>query len=426
MQLLTTNQLRRVRAAMAKELSRRELYDLVWARPMTKVAVDLGISDVALHKICQKHRVPAPNRGYWAKVAAKKPVKQAAFRELSDGLLNRIRIEGARRAMPPEVMEARERAKNDLRNRQLRAPREHANEEETDPAVQRTKEKLEKAKCGADGFTRVSGSKLFAVSVSPACIARALSILDALTWEATARGHQIAEGEKAVGIDVDDEHMTIVVTEKIKKAPHESTEAESVKLATWQENYARRQRRGEWVSEWDKPRIPEWDYLPSGLLTLEIDGENHWDGLRRRFSDGKGQRLEGLVGHVLAALTTCAAARKAKRVEDERRQREWQEEEKRRIEVNRRNTLEAKRWEFFDRQIKLYEQARRIDAFVHEYVARHPETELPACCRALIQWGKEYAEAIRDVAAPECLVGTLEKYRLMDDETEIGSWVRLE
>jgi hypothetical protein len=33
---------------MPTELTRRELYELVWARPMTKVAAELGISDVFL------------------------------------------------------------------------------------------------------------------------------------------------------------------------------------------------------------------------------------------------------------------------------------------------------------------------------------------------------------------------------------------
>ena len=59
-----------------QELTRRAMYDLVWSRPMTKVAEDLGISDVALKKICDKHRVPTPPRGYWAKRDAGKPTKQ--------------------------------------------------------------------------------------------------------------------------------------------------------------------------------------------------------------------------------------------------------------------------------------------------------------------------------------------------------------
>jgi len=60
-----------------KELTRKAMYDLVWARPMTKVAEEFGISDVALKKACTKHRVPTPPRGYWAKKDAGKSVRQA-------------------------------------------------------------------------------------------------------------------------------------------------------------------------------------------------------------------------------------------------------------------------------------------------------------------------------------------------------------
>jgi hypothetical protein len=51
---------------------------------MTKVAEDLGISDVALKKICDKHRVPTPPRGHWAKTAAGKPTKQIQFYNAAD------------------------------------------------------------------------------------------------------------------------------------------------------------------------------------------------------------------------------------------------------------------------------------------------------------------------------------------------------
>jgi hypothetical protein len=51
-------------------LTRQALYDLVWSMPMTKLAESLGLSDVGLAKICDRHRVPTPQRGYWAKKEA--------------------------------------------------------------------------------------------------------------------------------------------------------------------------------------------------------------------------------------------------------------------------------------------------------------------------------------------------------------------
>ena len=59
---------------MSKRLTRQQLHDLVWDRPMTKLAKEFGLSDVALHKICRKFRVPTPPVGYWAKKAYGKPV----------------------------------------------------------------------------------------------------------------------------------------------------------------------------------------------------------------------------------------------------------------------------------------------------------------------------------------------------------------
>lgn len=55
---------------MTREFTRRQLYDLVWSHPMSKVAADLGISDVGLAKTYRKHRVPTPGRGYWARLVA--------------------------------------------------------------------------------------------------------------------------------------------------------------------------------------------------------------------------------------------------------------------------------------------------------------------------------------------------------------------
>lgn len=60
---------------MAITMTRAELHALVWDRPMTKLAAEHSLSDVALHKICRKHDVPTPPVGYWAKKAHGKSVK---------------------------------------------------------------------------------------------------------------------------------------------------------------------------------------------------------------------------------------------------------------------------------------------------------------------------------------------------------------
>lgn len=49
---------------MSRELTREQLYELVWSAPVSKVAKDLAISGVALAKRCGREGVPVPPRGY--------------------------------------------------------------------------------------------------------------------------------------------------------------------------------------------------------------------------------------------------------------------------------------------------------------------------------------------------------------------------
>src|SRR5688572_24915658 len=48
------------------EISREDLYILVWSEPMVKVAARLAVSDVAVAKACRRNKIPLPGRGYWA------------------------------------------------------------------------------------------------------------------------------------------------------------------------------------------------------------------------------------------------------------------------------------------------------------------------------------------------------------------------
>lgn len=71
----------------SKELSREELFALVWEKPTQEVARELGVSDVAIAKLCARLQVPKPPRGYWARVQSGQTPKRpplAAFREEVD------------------------------------------------------------------------------------------------------------------------------------------------------------------------------------------------------------------------------------------------------------------------------------------------------------------------------------------------------
>jgi hypothetical protein len=61
--------------ALHRHYFRREaIYHLVWTAPVAEVAERLGVSDVALAKLCRRAAIPTPGRGYWQRTEAGQPV----------------------------------------------------------------------------------------------------------------------------------------------------------------------------------------------------------------------------------------------------------------------------------------------------------------------------------------------------------------
>lgn len=74
-------------------VSRQALYEMIWKEPISKVSPRLGISDVGLSKICRKHGISRPPRGYWAKVIAGKSVVKAPLSRRGLGLPREIELD---------------------------------------------------------------------------------------------------------------------------------------------------------------------------------------------------------------------------------------------------------------------------------------------------------------------------------------------
>lgn len=60
-------------------MKRSELFEAVWAQPMTKLAASLGISDRGLSNICQRFDVPTPPRGYWRQLQTGQKLERAVL-----------------------------------------------------------------------------------------------------------------------------------------------------------------------------------------------------------------------------------------------------------------------------------------------------------------------------------------------------------
>jgi hypothetical protein len=392
------------------EISRESLFEMVWSQPTTKLAEQFKISDVALTKICRKHEIPVPGRGYWARVAAGQRQKRPELGLPSRPELEAIRIYGSFHArLKPEIRQAELEAKaiESAAERKIVVGQRLV---DLHPIAQATLQRLRKEKANDHGVVASFGPDLFSVAVSPSQVDRSIRILNAVARASTERGFSVERGKNSACLMVNGGQLEFLLSEKINRELHKETPAETTR--------AEREKK-RWPSDlayrpwW----MPQWDYSPSGLLVLELE-EHHHSGLRRIFRDGKRQQLENLLNDFLAAAVTYAAAEKAWREEHERQRREWNEQEQRRIEKQEQVGRNRKRWKFVSERIRSLERADKIDRFV-QYIesACSAKNSVGENVRRFIDWAKAYSSVLKSVCDPSELDRALEDDELFKPPT---------
>jgi hypothetical protein len=281
-----------------KSLTRRELYDLVWSKPITKLAADFGISDVGLAKICDRYRVPSPPRGYWAKLEAGKKVKQAIFAEALDPHLNRIEIKPGVLRIPESAREILKQARAASAERKAKSSSRPSAEApvfdpitEVHPDIRRTATILRKAKPDTSGSVCAVGEGLCGVVIGAGSTERVVRILDLLARQLETKGLPITPSGKGMTVRREPDSATFTIIERTQKQPHAPTPDE---LASEERRQKRLERRWRSPNPWDdisfQRAYPEFDVIQTGQLILQVEG--YGDGIRRSWADGKTQRLE--------------------------------------------------------------------------------------------------------------------------------------
>jgi len=84
-----------IRPSRERHYFKREaLYTLVWTAPVSEVAERLGVSDVALAKLCRRAGIPIPGRGYWARIGSGQLIGPEPLPAAPEGLPELLRICG--------------------------------------------------------------------------------------------------------------------------------------------------------------------------------------------------------------------------------------------------------------------------------------------------------------------------------------------
>lgn len=328
---------------MTHTFSRREFYELVWSKPMTHLAKELGVSDVALHKVCRKHAIPNPPAGWWAKKAAGKKVQQIMLpARPGDDRAGVITIR------PVTLGEWQALAAASAQKIATSAEGE-AEPVQPKPSakVRATLAALRQAKPNFQGLVEIKEPGLIQCSVAKNSITRLVTILPQLEAMAKIQGFSLTDDEKPCRFSNGEQSVTFMVNETFRREKHEPTQKETAALAAWE----RRRKANNWryLDNDPYPRPPDWDYSPTGELSIDLEPvwSYHHSMPRRAFKDGKRQRLEDMAAKVAIGIVIVAEAKAARQRDEEeraraqeirRRERE-REEHRKRIEDQRNAEL---------------------------------------------------------------------------------------
>lgn len=377
-----------------RQLSREELFRIVWANPAAQVSAELGIDERTLRSVCSRHGIPCPSDAYWARVNAGEHFALPPLRAVKDLALQQIEITATltKKEVPqPKSTVRKAKAQPGSTTEGIEPPAEpspsHAGGLHRSLAA--TARALRKAKADEYGCVSARGPGLCGIVVHQDQTERALSILHDLASMLEGERLTLEPDDARMKISEGKDTITFTLTEKSKRQKHIPTAQEQ---DAYDQIQARRQRaadRKNWnlysSLPYEKP-WPEFDTVYLGQLSLTVDGWSQ--GLRKTWADGKTQRIDTMIPEIVEGLKALLASDKAKREKREEDERRWAELSRRRDLAKKRKLREEARVAYLRELVELQREAADIRtwlATVPDEIEVGPATELTR----MIHWARE-------------------------------------
>lgn len=365
-------------------MTRQELYDLVWSKPMTHAAKGFGISDVALRKTCVKHSIPTPPLGYWAKLLHGKKVDKPPLPKLKDGTGTIIYLtEKSDRDLPLAVREAlvAARAKEAAPENNLVLLTERP--KQLHPVTVATEKTLRRATTDAEGFSHCSGKNSLTIQVGRASIERAVLLVETILRAYISRGCVVSSEDDGTQIIFDGEPFDLRLYETKSKKPYELTRDDIKRQADYDENIKRM------PSLYPVKKVtPTWAYYPSGRLCFEITDPTKYrwnsENIVGRWYDRTNKPVDQYIAESIVSAAGAAAHNKILRAEAEERKRLYSEklEQQRREEALRKQINEQK--DYLKRKAAEFDELRKLRALT-EYLEAQVKTDSGASFSRMLE-----------------------------------------
>jgi hypothetical protein len=342
--------------------NREELYKDVWEQPLTKLQTKYGISNVAIGKACRKLKVPLPGRGYWAKLAAGHKIKQVPLPELKNvPIVYRMKTE----ATPKPTLDSSypELGKiGKVRSQPLPVRTEQHKLVESSCGL------LRRAKTDEYGRTQpLTERPCLNIRVSKELLDRALILMSTIVFALEENGFSVKTDQGSTSANIFGQDIKFSIREDLR------------------------------VKETRKAQGLANTYERSGSLVFEIS-EYSPEKCRKRWADGKTQRVEETLPQCVAGLMLVARSVRIWQEGLRKQHEKWEREEKERAEYKRLS-------EQLDGWMEGWQKAKQIREFVaavKKFCSANGEPTSPDSPRGKwIAWALQRADGFDPLVAEE-------------------------
>ncbi len=353
-------------------ISRRELYDQVWSIPMWSLAKKYGRSDVGLSKICKKHDIPCPPRGYWAKVESHRKPKQIPLpRKDADEIIEiHPNPFHSSHSDPKERVTPKDPEERIIVAEELRNPH---------PLVKQSADILKTIQPDATGIIIPAKENCLDIRVSKKSLRRALLIMDALVKSLEKRGFEVRLSKQSTEVKILDTVLGITISEELVR------ERKEPKDSDLNGYYRFGHSRFE-----DHP-------IPSGILCLSIHSGVYFRGfIQQNWRDREKRKLEDSLNKFIQGLAKIAVLKKEHIQRKQQEERERIEQQKKWEEERRRAEAEKQKLERLMRNVENWYKSRQIREYisaVEEMASSGKYTfNMEGGVESWIKWAKEQAD----------------------------------
>ena len=355
-------------------MTRHELYNLVWSTPTSLLSKTLGYSDVGIAKICRKHKILRPPRGYWTKKQAGQTPRQTPLPDPSNNSVIELRVHNMNQPVAPE------RTKVDRPQIKVAESLRGCHN-----LITLANQELQSVDTNDNGILVLSKERVLDVRVSKGSLRRALLIFDAILKTCEASNYTIARGPT---VTIQDAKLSFGIVERLETKEEQPKDHDLD--GHYDFGYNRFNRK----------------QVPSGRLELFIDQSGlYWaHGCRFTWRDGK-KPLEQRLNSFMDGLEDLATRMHAHQ-EDEKRKAEQrrveelrrQEEAGQRAEKRAKYDAERARVELLRQQARNWKEAddlrRFIEAAKQMQMDRHGSIESDSEFAQWLEWATQQADRL--------------------------------